>query len=242
MYDPAFTRTSPEFAFEDTHYHGGLDIRRSELDKDGINLDVPKRTTQYCLQDTTHEASMATARMLQSRVLHIGPREMIWKCNSATLCECRLTESPSEPQGMLNRSIRFRKHDWQAAKYYAWDFRDNIAEKRLELSSASRVKLGETWLSIVYAYTAREMTYPEDKLPALSGMANILMNITSQNYYAGIWEFYVMESLHWLFKSPGALPTMHIAPTWSLASSTAPIQYKLLGRQRHGAYGRSCGH
>lgn len=34
-----------------------------------------------------------------------------------------------------------------------------------------------------------------------------------------------MESLHWLFKSPGALPTMYIAPTWSWASSTAPIQY-----------------
>jgi hypothetical protein len=34
-----------------------------------------------------------------------------------------------------------------------------------------------------------------------------------------------MESLHRLFKSPGALPTMYVAPNWSWASSTAPIQH-----------------
>ena len=82
---------------------------------------------------------------------------MIWKCNSTTLCECRLTENPSEPRGMLNRSTRFRKHDRQAAKYYAWNFRDNIAEKRLELSSASRVKLGETWECLCSAAHSRKI-------------------------------------------------------------------------------------
>lgn len=40
---------------------------------------------------------------------------------------------------------------------------------------------------IVPNYTWRGMTVPSDKLPALSGIANIIGNSSGDQYLAGIW-------------------------------------------------------
>jgi hypothetical protein len=53
------------------------------------------------------------------------------------------------------------------------------------------------WLGVIEDYTTRQLTKGEDKLPALSGLAIRLANITGYTYYAGLWRAHILEGLYW---------------------------------------------
>jgi hypothetical protein len=53
------------------------------------------------------------------------------------------------------------------------------------------------WLGVNEDYTSRQLTKGEDKLPALSGLANRLAKITGDTYFAGLWRAHILEDLHW---------------------------------------------
>ncbi|KAI0444495.1 hypothetical protein F4803DRAFT_511524 [Xylaria telfairii] len=93
------------------------------------------------------------------------------------------------------------------------------------------------WQSILKGYTELELTFPKDRLPALSGLAQKLRG-DEDKYLAGVWESALPDSLFWnqdvsntvISESPKPLA----APTWSWASiSSARL------RKEHGYY-HSC--
>jgi hypothetical protein len=53
------------------------------------------------------------------------------------------------------------------------------------------------WLWLVGEYSRRKLTYPEDKLSALSGLAGLLAKETRDTYLAGIWANHLPEDLFW---------------------------------------------
>lgn len=109
-------------------------------------------------------------RMLAPRVLHFLNGEMMWECKAETLCECgRMT-----PYG---KSMKLHEY----------------------LNSGDSVKQAAIWREIVQHYSCLKLTKVSDKLPALSGLAQKLMQaLPNKRYLAGLWEDSLLEDLLWV--------------------------------------------
>jgi len=53
------------------------------------------------------------------------------------------------------------------------------------------------WRTIVEDYPGRQLTNPDDKLPALSGLAHQHLQTEEDMYFAGIWLSLLLEQLCW---------------------------------------------
>jgi hypothetical protein len=86
------------------------------------------------------------------------------------------------------------------------------------------------WTSLVENYTRRKLTYPEDRLPAIGGIAQKLRDAWEDEYYAGIWKGSFIDLLAWRRNRksiPGQYTVLekYRAPSWSWASVEGPIEY-----------------
>ncbi|KAF2177851.1 HET-domain-containing protein, partial [Zopfia rhizophila CBS 207.26] len=82
----------------------------------------------------------------------------------------------------------------------------------------------ESWRSIVRDYTRRFLTYPSDKLPAISGVAAEYDKIFDGTYLAGLWQFALVSELMWSSnRSDITRPALQRAPSWSWASVDGEI-------------------
>lgn len=75
------------------------------------------------------------------------------------------------------------------------------------------------WPQIVQLYSAANLTFGKDKLPALSGIARLGYNETGDQYLAGLWRNNLESQLCWRLwdVQPLERPTFR-APAWSWAS------------------------
>jgi hypothetical protein len=76
------------------------------------------------------------------------------------------------------------------------------------------------WAGVVWAYTDCELTYPTDKLIALSGIARQVQNMLQTDYVAGIWRKDLTDALLWraLQDYTNVYTQSYIAPSWTCAS------------------------
>lgn len=102
----------------------------------------------------------------------------------------------------------------------------------LSESSVTAVGGGEKpslrfWRNLVREYSSRLLTFPSDKLPAISGAAAQFYERLHCPYLAGHWYDELPQSLAWCVMGSsdelGPLPREYVAPSWSWASTTGPI-------------------
>ncbi|KAI1418475.1 HET-domain-containing protein [Hypoxylon sp. FL1857] len=90
------------------------------------------------------------------------------------------------------------------------------------------------WVRIVEKYTERRLSHPEDRLPALSGVAHLIHKLTGWQYLGGLWTFDLIYQLLWQRQSHQytlpSLPYAYRAPSFSWASVGYPV-YMLANRQ-----------
>ncbi len=77
-------------------------------------------------------------------------------------------------------------------------------------------------------YSERSLTFEEDKLPALSGLAHYLADRHGQEYYAGIFSGSIAEGLLWAPRKELARPAKvnYAAPSWSCLAGNGRIKMK----------------
>ncbi|KAL5323650.1 hypothetical protein ACEPPN_008190 [Leptodophora sp. 'Broadleaf-Isolate-01'] len=89
-----------------------------------------------------------------------------------------------------------------------------------------------SWYDILYDYTRRDLTFSNDKLVAISGIASVVGTCIQDKYFAGIWKHDMPRALLWspfeeetLPNAPheSRLPPTYRAPSWSWASIDSPI-------------------
>jgi Heterokaryon incompatibility protein (HET) len=142
-------------------------------------------------------------RLLSPRVVFFAPQEMFYECNTASLCECSLGEA--------------REHI------------DNVRDRLRDIMSnleGDRQRLIEVWHELVGIYSSMKLTFQDDILPAISGVAHRIQDWTGSRYHAGVWSHSVVEDLRWTSRStqkPG--PENFLAPTWSWASTGGATKY-----------------
>lgn len=122
---------------------------------------------------------------------------MIWDCISGHSCEC----------GKLNYETRTLTMDVRDALY------------RRQPAKNERY-----WATIVYVYSGLDITKPEDRLPALSGVASLVGEQLCSDYLAGLWRRFLPQELLWTAHISRLPEHRYVrsrpyrAPTWSWAS------------------------
>ncbi|KAK5993527.1 hypothetical protein PT974_06959 [Cladobotryum mycophilum] len=142
--------------------------------------------------------------VLAPRVLHFTAEEITWECRTVSQCECQV-----------------------AVHNFAY-------ETPIKLQLPPNLDHTEHWGRLVQEFTCRDLSYPSDRLPALSGLASHMKSVNSSvQFYAGIWSDSFAQSLLWfcLDRNPELSPTKRAskrirplsAPTWSWASVTGRV-------------------
>jgi hypothetical protein len=84
----------------------------------------------------------------------------------------------------------------------------------------------DQWANLIEWYSTCELTREEDKLIAISGIANVIRRNRGGLYYAGLWSDSFHAGLLWLRQAEElTFPDKWRAPSWSWASIDGPLQY-----------------
>ena len=153
---------------------------------------------------------------LSIRQLQFHPMSIRWLC--------------AENAQNLTSSMSNRSPNSNLAMPAPWTVSTKISYPEIE----------EWWRSLLVAYSSREFTFPDDRLPALSGIITYLMPMLEpgNTYLAGLWKSSIISQLRWTrdagypLKNPPPVPTKRLrGPTWSwvsLASMISIPSYELI--------------
>lgn len=165
-------------------------------------------------------------QVLAQRQLIYTPREIRWTCKTRSLSETRpyktrFNNHPEDeiiPSGPLNgMRLLVSKPDTYRTLSFA---RQDIGE------------IHDTFYGAMENYSARKLSFRDDKLPAVAGIAQIMHRHFGGDYGAGLWKEDLARGLCWAteIESDDANdviassreepqePTDYIAPSWSWAS------------------------
>ncbi|RSL88965.1 hypothetical protein CEP52_015057 [Fusarium oligoseptatum] len=140
-------------------------------------------------------------RYLSKRILHFTSNCVLWECD-------RLRATEADPSGSQMELIR-RTPDGDPG--FISIFRGNQDDN-------SEVQLG--WRSFIESYAGTLFSYPSDRLPALSGIAESMKHRIGGNYIAGLWENSIHQDLCWMVIEPfsESFQKVHTLPSWSWAT------------------------
>lgn len=142
-------------------------------------------------------------RLLSPRILHFGDRQLFWECQMKDAAEVYPDGVPSEISSL---SSRFK----------------SLSPDRYTPRNDSNVGGHLVWHRIVEKYTACGLTFPGDKLVALSAIAKALTPVLQDEYVAGMWRRYLACELLWnASTNPEGRelgPKIYRAPSWSWAA------------------------
>jgi hypothetical protein len=115
-------------------------------------------------------------RLLSPRAIHFATREMIWECYSKAMCEC----TPDDIE-IQSQSVKMLFH------------------QNLSLDQTSNDVSSLSWQNLSKEYYSCRITYPEDRLPAISGLARTFYNskLELRAYASGLWLSDLPKTLLW---------------------------------------------
>jgi hypothetical protein len=213
------------------------------LDQDlGFNIkdfaDEPINKRAWTLQES----------WLSPRLLIYGSGPLKWQCLSKSITHG--DESPridSFESDFRGRSKFFTSRDLAQG--------DIDPQLQLTYTSEQREVLLTEWKHLVYLYTRRSLSFADDKLPALSGIAAEFHRLSGDTYLAGLWKSSLPWGLLWhrlsghadqshsdrspkpsfwkrlskLFRrnksSPHPVLDYH-SPSWSFATTSGPVTFE----------------
>ena len=188
---------------------------------DGFGIDikaVQRDPVEYLdkLSPLTFRAWCIQEKLLSPRMLYYGSRQTYWDCNTLTHLEAY---GCAPPANELYGGLDFGKAG------YSQDF------NRMRLLPKEKRGSDRIWMRFVHEYSSRSLTVLDDKLPALSGLAQEIHNVTGFHYLAGLWKEDLSQCLLWSVEDPDAnkyqtQTVPYTAPSWSWASYHAPVQYR----------------
>ncbi|KAM7191485.1 heterokaryon incompatibility protein [Rhypophila sp. PSN 637] len=141
-------------------------------------------------------------RILSPRTIHFSEGQMLWECRQGRRCET----------GVPEQAMTTHRSTW---------------DNRLHFLGPSPRQFFWDWYDMVHDYTARGITNGDDRLPALSGLAQtMLAALDKEQYVAGLWTSHLVWGLLW-HKSRDWLrwPGHHRAPSWSWASCDGQVSF-----------------
>ncbi|KAH8648071.1 heterokaryon incompatibility protein-domain-containing protein [Tricladium varicosporioides] len=158
---------------------------------------------------------------LSPRSLKWSTQELVWSCRTAQYSE----------EDIDGRTFAQRSAQTGVAKFKEVC----LSPKNLQITSGmikyeKQLKLDYNnyvlglWLDLLVRYLRRNITFHNDRLPAISGFAKEIARHTGYNYKAGLWEQNIHMELVWHVYEDSGNPrdVEYMAPSWSWASMKHP--------------------
>lgn len=140
-------------------------------------------------------------RLLSRRVLTYSENELEWHCLTQKTCECQSMD-------------KFGSSVYLASVMAIKEPKEAFLK----------------WHQLLADYCTRAITFTQDRLPALSGIAKVIQENTGSGYIAGLWQDNLLVDLTWTVPSGKdevcALPEYR-APTFSWASVESAISFRI---------------
>jgi len=154
------------------HGYGDRKVRARRVDNHSCDRDDQK--TSYTL---FQRGWCMQERFLARRIIHFLPDEFLFECEHGRRCECGAanTERPNSDR------LGFK------------------AFKSLQAALIMPENFTSEWMKIVGDYSQTELTYGQDSLPALSGIAACMEHLSPGKYIAGLWEHGIIFQLGWRY-------------------------------------------
>ncbi|KAI0480679.1 heterokaryon incompatibility protein-domain-containing protein [Xylariaceae sp. FL0804] len=159
-------------------------------------------------------------RLLPRRVVYYAANELRWECNVTTDCQC----------GGITVVARF-KPDFHLALLLG----GGGGGGETAGVPVPPLPLPFAWMRVAERYSQLELSYASDRLPALSGVAQRVVQVLAQQqkqqqgqgggrYLAGLWEQHLAHQLPWRLRDKQRRPAAagseygYRAPSWSWAA------------------------
>lgn len=158
-------------------------------------------------------------RHLSPRVIHYTKKCLMWECRTAIASEYRQKMRAKADDNVAIRPALSsdRLLDGGRPKSGPKDIRSGLCKVNFN-------SLHDRWYRIVEDYSHRALSYPEDKLPGLSGFAAEWKRMKPEDeYFAGLWRSDIFKGLAWFpWSGLGPEDTMRPEPkpdtTWPPSS------------------------
>lgn len=141
--------------------------------------------------------------LLAERTLHCTASELAWSCVQDACCECSsITQEPYESLSEFKQLIGWRDHS----------------------RPGNLEHVHSLWRRVVGDFTSRILTFADDKLAAISGLATALARIDParfppSSYEFGLWrDDFVLHLLWYAVEPSQSRLARDRAPSWSWAS------------------------
>ncbi|KAI0178018.1 heterokaryon incompatibility protein-domain-containing protein [Pestalotiopsis sp. NC0098] len=159
-------------------------------------------------------------KTMAKRILHFLDQEMVWGCSTCVYTETRGV-TLSHDRSLHNPRAKRSLHKYMRPRRP----NPNLGVPKQE---PLRPRLA-LWYKCVQEYTYRDLTFAEDKLPALSGLSHGFYIPEFGNYLAGLWEVDLFRGLGWryIYISTGAVREYecYVAPSWSYMSAQGKVHF-----------------
>ncbi|KAK8205602.1 hypothetical protein M8818_004778 [Zalaria obscura] len=161
-------------------------------------------------------------RLLSPRVIHFGQIQLLWECHelgAAELCPSGLSFPLFGQYSKLNPGLLDNPYieDLRFGPPAPLSLRDSSPTDSYERSPYN------AWASLVESYSRGDLTKPEDKLPAASGVAKIFSTVIPGEYIAGMWRQTLERDLLWeALKEPKRV-AKYRSPSFSWVSMDGPV-------------------
>ena len=95
--------------------------------------------------------------------------------------------------------------------------------QNLDLKAMDRPLVYRRWYEMLEDHCQRDLTFPMDKLPAISGIAAAVQKVIGDTYLAGLWQNDIASGLAWVslhtYRHSYDTQLPYRAPSWSWARS-----------------------
>lgn len=162
-------------------------------------------------------------RVLSTRILHHGFDQVHWECR-----EVIKSEGNNPPFGSyLDSSQVSSFHNGWLTRISRDLMPESVFDTELFGQHGHPRSPHDSWYGMVQEYTQRHLSYGDDKLPALSGLANVYSRRHGVDYVAGLWAQDLWVGLLWYSRNNESLsrPRSYRAPSWSWASVDGPVDF-----------------
>lgn len=175
-------------------------------------------------------------RILAARTIFCTEEGVFWQCAEKSSSEFKENvttnwegkKSPKASKPRFNDLVK----DWRVnAQEYDFKSTGKVTTDKISLFTAGLMRRkgrkveARPWHNLVYEFTRRDLTQPNDRLRAVQGIANEFAASTNDVYVgnSGVWKSDILGGMAWYRQWDREATRISIAPSWSWASTTGEI-------------------
>lgn len=192
-----------------------LTLAPCPVSTEGISLSIENRGRHVLYEKPLDQRGWTFQEcQLGPRLLYCDGEQLSWECLTSARTEAMPTDST--------------RPDTKGSYYLRMPISIDNFGFRTGRTPTAKFTL---WYRMVERYSGRALTYPDDKLPGIAGLARNFQNMFQKlpqnplNYLAGLWEQDLLWALLWRTLQ-STNPAIYRSPSWSWTSLDSDVAHE----------------